>query len=148
MVPYTKANLLEKLFFNQNVSDAEKKEIEELYLEVWGRIYEKAGAETVTKIYGNLEFVVYKSIIESTFVGRGGSTGRSSYQCFVIYYPRCEAGTKIDKEGKLFALAHEFAHVLYNHPKASPPTPIEREKNEQEAGAKAVEWGFMESKCK
>jgi len=147
MNTYTEKALLEKLFFNIFIDEDTRKEIEGLYLEVWNRIEKVAGRGIVTEIYGNLEFVIYKGIVELTGIGIGGSTGKSSYQCFVIYFPECKLG-EISREGKLFVLAHEFAHVWYKHPKGIAPELKERQENDRKASEKAVEWGFKEDRCK
>lgn len=133
------------IYFNSSVEEQEKREVRELILETCNRIERKDVGEII-QVLADIEFIVYKPIEgdHAMDVDRspdGGVLMKSCSRLFIIYYPNPKRF--IQRETKLYILAHEFAHVFHKHPYMnSTPNPQEKEQFEREADKKAVEWGF------
>jgi len=133
------------IFFNLLSTEKEKEEVVGLVRETCERIEEKNHGDMVV-VLGNIEYIVYKKIIDNYGEHYGGETGplifKNYCKCFIVYFSPLAVARSRNKQ--LFALAHEFAHAYFGHPFESDQTSTQKEEREKQAQQKAIEWGFIE----
>ncbi len=103
---------MDRLLYFANDDLPERRKIyEDLFLETWDRI----PAVDREKIIQNLEFILCKKVVDfwNNSTPACALLNKISLRSFVIFDP---FSNFLEHETKIHILAHEFAHVFYNHP--------------------------------
>lgn len=99
------------LFFSINDSEERKEFCKNIFMETWYLIPE----DYKGKILTNLDFIIFKNVEDFYHDDTPGCAllNKINFRCFVIFNPFINL---IERETKIHILAHELAHVYYNHP--------------------------------
>lgn len=99
------------LYFANDDLPERRKVYEDLFLEVWERI-PQIDRE---KILENLEFILCKKVVDFWHNATPACAllNKISLRSFMVFDPFCDF---LEHETNVHILAHEFAHVFYNHP--------------------------------
>jgi hypothetical protein len=100
------------LYFSNGDSEERRKIYEDLFLETWDRIPQT----DCVQILENLEFVLCKRVDDfwNNSTPACALLCKISLRCFIIFDPFVAL---LNHETKIHILAHELAHVFYNHPR-------------------------------
>jgi len=136
---------MDRLLYFSNDDLAERRKVyEDLFLETWERIPQNDR----DKILENLEFILCKKVDDFWQQNTPACAllCKISLRCFVIFNPFFDS---IERETKVHILAHEFAHVFYNHPRTGFKLGSDKEKKyieeeaEPQAYALTEKWKFF-----
>jgi hypothetical protein len=133
------------LYFANDDSPERRRFYEDLFVEVWDHIPELDRKE----ILKNLEFILCKRVVDlwNKDTPACALLNKISLRSFIVFDP---FSNFIEHETKVHILAHEFAHIFYNHPLngSLKSNSVDEEKKyiEEEAEPQAYElteiWGF------
>lgn len=101
------------LYFNNAYSEEVKEKANLIFCEVW----EKIPADDREKLETFLEYILVKPVNDSFNYNTAAITHKSTTQpwckSWIMWYPFCN---DLKKESIAFLLAHELAHVFFQHP--------------------------------
>jgi len=105
--------IIDRLLYFTNSDSEERKNIySDLFIETWERIPETDRSQ----ILDNLEFILCKRVED---IWNNGTPAcallcKISLRSFIVFDPFVD---NLKRETKIHILAHELAHVYYNHPR-------------------------------
>jgi hypothetical protein len=127
------------LYFSNDDSVELRKIYEDLFVETWNSVPQDSRG----KILENLDFILCKKVDDLWQQGTPACAllNRINLRCFVIFHPFSEI---IEHETKVHILAHELAHVYYNHPRIGFEQGCDKEKKYIEEEAEPQAYAITE----